>query len=132
MSSATLATQVATQLTFPWAATEAADCVRCSVSVAVPAPSEPVAYDHLARSSEHPSDHRISGLERPSRRLPASHVAPVANKIEPVNSVAESLNGDRLCKPIRVGSIMFRLLKSYGITDEEIAEGIAAYTAKHS
>jgi hypothetical protein len=26
---------------------------------------------------------------------------------------------------------MIKLLKSYGITDEEIAEGLAAYAAKH-
>ena len=42
------------------------------------------------------------------------------------------MDGDRIGRPFRVGSVMFRLLKSYGITDEEIAEGIAQYTAKQS
>lgn len=31
---------------------------------------------------------------------------------------------------IRIGSVMIRLLKSYGITDAEIAEGVANYARK--
>ena len=42
------------------------------------------------------------------------------------NSVAET----RLGIPARLGAVMLKLLKSYGITDEEISEGIAAYAAK--
>ena len=42
------------------------------------------------------------------------------------NSVAET----RLGIPARLGAVMLKLLKSYGITDEEIAEGVAAYAAK--
>ena len=36
----------------------------------------------------------------------------------------------RLGKPVRLGAVMVKLLKSYGITDEEIAEGMAAYAAQ--
>ena len=32
--------------------------------------------------------------------------------------------------PVRLGAVMLKLLKSYGITDEEIAAGVAAYAAK--
>ena len=38
--------------------------------------------------------------------------------------------GKRLGMPVRLGAVMIKLLKSYGITDEEIAEGMAAYAAK--
>jgi hypothetical protein len=38
--------------------------------------------------------------------------------------------GTRLGMPVRLGAVMLKLLKSYGITDEEIAEGVAAYAAK--
>jgi hypothetical protein len=36
----------------------------------------------------------------------------------------------RLAAPVRIGAVMLKLLKSYGITDEEIAAGVAAYAAK--
>ncbi len=36
----------------------------------------------------------------------------------------------RLAKPVRLGAVMFQLLRSYGVTDEEIAQGLAAYAAK--
>ena len=35
----------------------------------------------------------------------------------------------RIGKPVRIGSVMFLLLKKYGISDEEIAEGIAKFAA---
>ncbi len=38
--------------------------------------------------------------------------------------------GKRLGMPVRLGAVMLKLLKSYGITDEEIAAGVAAYAAK--
>ncbi len=51
---------------------------------------------------------------------------------EPANSVSEAMDGDRIGRPFRVGAVMFRLLKSYGITDQEIADGIAQYQAKRA
>ncbi len=35
-------------------------------------------------------------------------------------------------EPVRIGALLLRLLKQYGITDEEIAEGIEAYAAKRA
>ncbi len=32
---------------------------------------------------------------------------------------------------VRIGAVMIRLLKRYGITDEEIKEGLANYALKH-
>ncbi len=37
----------------------------------------------------------------------------------------------RLAKPVRMGAVMIQLLKRYGITDREIAEGVANYARKH-
>ena len=44
--------------------------------------------------------------------------------------IPSSATETRLGMPVRLGAVMLKLLKSYGITDEEIAEGIAAYAAK--
>lgn len=37
----------------------------------------------------------------------------------------------RIAQPVRMGSVMIKLLKRYGITDQEIAEGVANYARKH-
>ncbi len=37
----------------------------------------------------------------------------------------------RIGKPVRMGAVMIKLLKRYGITDQEIAEGVANYARKH-
>lgn len=37
----------------------------------------------------------------------------------------------RIAKPVRMGAVMIKLLKRYGITDQEIAEGVANYARKH-
>jgi len=44
--------------------------------------------------------------------------------------IPSSATETRLGMPVRLGAVMLKLLKSYGITDEEIAEGIAACAAK--
>jgi hypothetical protein len=38
-------------------------------------------------------------------------------------------NEQRIGKTVRLGAVMIKLLKSYGITDDEIAAGMAAYAA---
>ena len=48
----------------------------------------------------------------------------------PVDFAASRATGTRLGMPVRLGAVMLKLLKSYGITDKEIAEGVAAYAAK--
>ncbi len=37
----------------------------------------------------------------------------------------------RIERPVRMGAVMIKLLKRYGITDAEIAEGVANYARKH-
>ena len=44
--------------------------------------------------------------------------------------IPNSSTETRIGTPVRLGVVMLKLLKSYGITDEEIAEGMAAYAAK--
>jgi hypothetical protein len=67
-----------------------------------------------------------------------------AQAVEPANLIAcpasansfqeeqcqDNMLDERIGKPFRVGAVMFRLLKSYGISDLEIAEGIAQYGNK--
>lgn len=38
----------------------------------------------------------------------------------------------RISKPVRMGGVMIQLLKRYGITDQEISEGLARYALKHT
>ena len=49
---------------------------------------------------------------------------------EPPAFLPRPTTGTRLGIPVRLGAVMLKLLKSYGITDEEIAEGVASYAAK--
>lgn len=37
----------------------------------------------------------------------------------------------RIAEPVRIGGVMIKLLKRYGITDAEISEGLENYAAKH-
>ena len=37
----------------------------------------------------------------------------------------------RIEKPIKIGSVMIKLLKKYGVTDQEIQAGLASYALKH-
>jgi hypothetical protein len=70
-------------------------------------------------------------VDRPAAAAVAEPTLVRAAAVE-ATSVQEALVGDRLGQPFRIGAVMFRLLKSYGITDEEIAEGIAAYAARRA
>ncbi|MCR9292797.1 MAG: hypothetical protein NXI32_08760 [bacterium] len=40
---------------------------------------------------------------------------------------AQTTRSGRLGKPVRLGSVMLELLRSYGISEEEIAEGLQRY-----
>lgn len=46
-------------------------------------------------------------------------------------SSASDVHSNRIRKPVRMGNVMIQLLKQYGITDEEIAQGLEDYAAKH-
>ena len=128
MSTATLSNAPATQLTFPWAmprAERAADDAAATICEASLCARTIVAD-------------RSPPIERPATPQPGAAAAEkqavgqVSAAAVGETSLAEVMVGDRIGKTFRVGSVMFRLLKSYGITDEEIAEGIAQYTAKRS
>lgn len=123
MSTATLAHPVAVQMTFPWETPDTGSSLRRTSSPTVPAPRQETKRPAFTAVVAEPVT-PVASSALDSSLINAAVAAPV------VSSVAESLEGDRLCRPMRIGSVMFRLLKSYGITDEEIADGIAAYTAK--
>ena len=55
-------------------------------------------------------------------------VAEVTRIVRP--APAARVTESRSAEPVRLGAVMIKLLKSYGITDAEIAEGMAAYAAK--
>jgi len=86
---------------------------------------------------EEEADYRFSDHE-PAQEFDAPVDAPVDLASHPLapSAVASSLatsslaTETRLGMPVRLGAVMLKLLKSYGITDEEIAEGLAAYAAK--
>ncbi len=110
MTSDTLSSATATQLTFPWA---------------MPT------VDHEGTGGD--------TIVAERTLAPASHtefpVGAVVNTNSPASqdvapSLQAALEGDRIGRPFQMGSVMFRILKSYGITDEEITAGVAAYNAR--
>ncbi len=109
MTTATLSAAPATQLTFPWLNVE---------------DDAHIVAESPARLSD------VAGNSQPSIGMPLMGTAIVAKAIvvepqveEVAPSLTAALNGDRIGRPFKMGSVMFRLLKSYGITDEEIAAG---------
>lgn len=87
----------------------------------------------IAPSVIEPSVMAESTFAAPPQPVVAATGCSAVDSTEPfATSVQEALCGDRIGKPVRMGAVMFRLLKRYGITDEEIAEGIAAYHAKRA
>lgn len=124
MSTATLSEAPATQLTFPWALPKAE-----SESLIVADRNAQADKAVINRGSS-------SDLARRNTRQPRvvseKQSAPVTSQVVDLeqSTLKDVMVGDRIAKPFRVGAVMFRLLKSYGITDEEIAEGIAQYSAK--
>lgn len=133
MATATLSDVPATQLTFPWALPKAeceANIVADRSRQAQPrkaAPRRAAARPSVAR----PAAERPLAADGPAAAAVAEPTLVPTAAVE-ATSVQEALVGDRLGQPFRIGAVMFRLLKSYGITDEEIAEGIAAYAARRA
>lgn len=63
--------------------------------------------------------------------LVAPKITPVVTTNRNVRSQPTTLATEsRIAEPVRLGAVMIKLLKSYGISDAEIAEGMAAYAAK--
>ena len=64
---------------------------------------------------------------------PVSESTPTASDSLSSSAVQQFPGADqRYGKPVRIGAVMIKLLKSYGITDEEIACGLANYARKHA
>ncbi len=95
--------QVATQQFFPWVLDDASEC-----------------YSHV---------------EEPAAVLVAPAVQVARETLKPVAKATTSVlparaTEARIGQPVKIGVVMIKLLKSYGITDEEIAEGLAAHAAQ--
>ncbi len=112
MSTATLTGAPVTQLTFPWGASRGRSD-HCSGS---------------QRCSERGCRNYQCAAGSIGHRSQPVVAQPVVEEV--ASSLTEALEGDRIGRPFKMGSVMFRLLKSYGITDEEIAAGVAAYNAR--
>ncbi len=107
MTTATLSGSPATQLTFPWVQGEEDGAI---VAESKLVPSTAVEFTNVPPQ--------------------AAVMAVTAPPAEVADSLSDALVGNRIGRPFKMGSVMFRLLKSYGITDEEIAAGVAAYNAR--
>jgi hypothetical protein len=104
--------------------------------------SEAAAYLAPPAQAGNKAESRLQGSDRPTHRLgsdrPAhdsqSESAPTepqrGQETQPVKLLSQLPEFRRGGGEIRIGSVMIRLLKSYGITDAEIAEGVANYARK--
>ncbi len=71
-----------------------------------------------------------SSITGPNRNF-REELPVVAAAAEPIaNHLSFTLDGS-IAKPVKMGAFMIKLLKRYGITDEEIADGVANYARKH-
>jgi hypothetical protein len=61
---------------------------------------------------------------------PAYQPARQINQVETREERLTFSPDGRIAKPVRMGAIMIKLLKRYGITDEEIEEGMADFVAR--
>ncbi len=55
---------------------------------------------------------------------------PVEGSRAHVGESSQQLQSERCNQPVRMGALMIQLLKGYGITDEEIAQGLADYARR--
>ncbi len=122
MSNATIESPVAaSQLFFAWSE-------QAEVGVAPPAP---------ARKKSVPRPNPVANPVEPAAAPKQPTVSPEDAASLPVERTANRAghltftSDGRIAKPVRIGSVMIKLLKRYGITDAEIAEGVANYARKH-
>ena len=74
--------------------------------------------------------------DEPAEATPPAAATPAAAPLAaaPAAVAAERLRltpQGRIAEPVRIGAVMIKLLKRYGISDAEIAEGVASYARKH-
>ena len=67
--------------------------------------------------------------QRPAEGLPFGNRANLSDEANDRSPIRRRPS-IRLAKPTQIGDVMIRVLKRYGITDEEIADGIASYESK--
>lgn len=85
-----------------------------------------------------PTRARLAAETAPSQATPSEmeESAPLAAfapepELRPTsNGLPSRATNPKLAMPVRLGAVMIQLLKSYGITDDEIAQGLAAFAAK--
>lgn len=118
MSCATIESPIASsQLFFAWSE-------QAEVGVAPPAARRP--------SASKPTKQAAAAIEPTQVPKPSQNAA-----VDPSGSLSRqasclSFTRDaRFAQPVRMGAVMIKLLKRYGITDQEIAEGVANYARKH-
>lgn len=73
---------------------------------------------------ELPASPKQSEKSKPAERVEPSVTTPVPGRL---SFTPEG----RVAQPVRMGAVMIKLLKRYGITDAEIAEGVANYARKY-
>lgn len=66
----------------------------------------------------------------PAEPVEPSRVSAPECQHSSVTLPVEITREDRLGKPVKLGGVMLQLLRSYGITEEEIAEGLENYARK--
>lgn len=131
MSNATFESPVAaSQLFFAWSE-------QAEVGVAPPAPVRKKSAPRLApaaapaptASPQTPAAPAVV-LTPPTTAPTESAAQQVQRSSNPAGHLTFTSDG-RIAQPVRIGSVMIKLLKRYGITDAEIAEGVASYARKH-
>lgn len=110
------------QLLFPWAGPATASAVE--VIAAQAAAEASVTEDCDVPPEAIAVSHRFA---TPARELPTR---PAELLRENRREVTHFDRTERLERPVRMGSVMIKLLKRYGITDQEISEGLESYAAK--
>lgn len=130
--------QAVSQLCFSWAAEQTAD--------------ELVQHEHQVpttarlKTQTGPNRSQSTSLPRAFRQPTQSTVAGTATKIEASERITAATQSPQTAHQgnypvaplavrgnheVRIGAVMIKLLKRYGITDAEIADGIASYAQKH-
>lgn len=122
MSSATIESPVASsQLFFAWSE-------QAEVSVAPPRARRQPAVKPAMQPAVKPQD---APAVEPTQPPQTSQSAAAHSRCTPQPGCLSFTRDARLAKPVRMGALMIKLLKRYGITDQEIAEGVANYARKH-
>ena len=123
MSCATIESPVASsQLFFAWSE-------QAEVGLAPPVARRPSLAKSNKQAAIRPTD---TGNRSAQEAKTSQNVA--AEPSETLSRTASCLSftrDTRIARPVRMGALMIKLLKRYGITDQEIAEGVANYARKH-